>query len=129
MPSFSDTSKQKLATCHPDLITLFEQVVIQYDCTILCGIRGEKEQTEAFRSGFSKLPFPESKHNSSPSNAVDVSPYPIIWDDRERFYHFAGYVQGIANMLGINIRWGGDWDGDFDFKDQRFMDLVHFELS
>ena len=41
---------------------------------------------------------------------------------------FAGYVQGVAEQLGIKIRWGGDWDSDFDFKDQTFNDLVHFEL-
>ena len=60
--------------------------------------------------------------------AVDVCPYPIDWNNKERFYHFAGYVKGIADSMGIKIRWGGDWDGDTVFDDQSFHDLPHFEL-
>jgi peptidoglycan L-alanyl-D-glutamate endopeptidase CwlK len=26
------------------------------------------------------------------------------------------------------MRWGGDWDGDGDTKDERFFDGPHFEL-
>ena len=46
-----------------------------------------------------------------------------------RFYDFGGYVVGAAYRLGIPLRWGGDWDRDHDvFDDQRFQDLVHFEI-
>ena len=45
-----------------------------------------------------------------------------------RFYNFAGTVQGVAKMLNIKIRWGGDWDSDNDLKDQTLYDLPHFEL-
>lgn len=71
----------------------------------------------------------DSKHLALPSRAVDVAPYPINWGDKKRFYHFAGYVQGLAAQLGISLRWGGDWDGDNDLNDQTFFDLVHFELK
>ena len=27
-----------------------------------------------------------------------------------------------------NVRWGGDWNMDNNFKDQKFNDLPHFEL-
>ena len=47
----------------------------------------------------------------------------------KRFVDFAGYVKGVAEDLGIAIPWGGDWDGDGDFSDQRFHDLPHFELT
>ena len=33
-----------------------------------------------------------------------------------------------ANGMGIKIRYGGDWNGNFDLKDQNFYDGVHFEL-
>ena len=36
---------------------------------------------------------------------------------------------GIASQMGIDIIWGGDWDGDTDLKDNAFDDLVHFELK
>ena len=42
---------------------------------------------------------------------------------------FGGLVTGLAKQKGIPLRWGGDWDGDNNFKDNRFDDLVHFELS
>jgi hypothetical protein len=41
---------------------------------------------------------------------------------------FAGFVIGTAALMGISIRWGGDWDRDTYTKDNSFDDLVHFEL-
>jgi hypothetical protein len=46
----------------------------------------------------------------------------------KRMIHFAGYVQGTAQKMGIPIRWGGDWSMDFIMADERFPDLPHFEL-
>ncbi len=40
----------------------------------------------------SKIRWPDGKHNTVPSSAVDVTPYPVVWDDRERQFLFAGYV-------------------------------------
>lgn len=128
MPKFSDASAKRLAECHPSLQLLFNAVIEKYDCTILCGHRGEQQQNEAFQQGLSKQQWPHSKHNKKPSLAVDVAPYPIDWKDRDRFYHFAGFVIGAAWVLGVKIRWGGDWDRDGDLRDQSFYDLPHFEL-
>ncbi len=128
MPQFGKRSKDNLNTCHPDLQRLFNEVVKHWDCSIICGHRTEEDQNKAFHEGKSKLQFPQSKHNSYPSKAVDVVPYPVDWQDRDRFYHFAGIVVGIATQMNIKIRWGGNWDGDFQVKDENFMDLPHFEL-
>ena len=129
MPSFSDTSKKRLSTCDEKLQTLFNEVVKHFDCSVLCGHRGEEEQNKAYKAGNSQKQFPHGKHNKLPSNAVDVAPYPIDWDDRERFQYFAGFVLGTAKQFGIDIRYGGDWDGDNDLKDNKFDDLVHFEIK
>ncbi len=128
MPNFSKSSQATLNTCHPDLIKLMEVVIEHYDCTIIEGHRDKERQVALYQQGASKVFWPRSKHNTSPSRAVDVAPYPIDWTDRDRFHHFAGYVDGIANSMGISIRWGGDWDHDHEFKDNSFDDLVHFEL-
>lgn len=130
MSSFGRTSRGRLATCDPLLQSLFNRVVAGYDCSILAGHRGEAEQMTAFSANpqRSKLPWPKGRHNQNPSLAVDVAPYPIDWQNTKRFYHFAGYVLGIANILKLPIRWGGDWDSDNDLDDQKFNDLVHFEL-
>jgi len=119
----------RLRTCDSWLQRLFERVVLQYDCSVLTGHRGEEAQHEAFLSGKSKLDWPDGNHNSYPSRAIDVAPWPIDWENRKRFYHFAGYVLGVAEILAIPIRWGGDWDSDYDLDDQTFNDLVHFELQ
>ena len=139
MANFGKTSKQKLSTAHIDLQTLFNTVVKHYDCTILEGYRSVERQKSLFDAGKSKIDGIHRKgnHNYQPSRACDVVPYPIDWNDTKRFYHFSGYVLGIADML-LNegkiahvVRWGGNWHGSFadrDLKPQNFNDLVHFEL-
>ena len=139
MPKFSQISFSRLSTCHIELQTLFYEVVRSYDCSVILGYRNEEDQHEAFNSGASQLDWPNGKHNKNPSMAADVCPYPVNLSTKDvknlaRFYHFAGYVKGIAEQLKAqgkmtySIRWGGDWDSDLDFKDQKFDDLVHFEL-
>jgi peptidoglycan L-alanyl-D-glutamate endopeptidase CwlK len=129
MPQFSDSSTAKLATCDPRLITLFEKVIQTWDCQIICGHRGKADQDAAFLAGKSKRRWPNGEHNTLPSRAVDVVPYPLDWEDIRRFYFFAGYVKRVAEDLGIGVRWGGDWDGDLQVKDQNFHDLPHWELT
>ena len=133
MPAFSRKSLERLETCHPDLRVLFLEVVRHVDCAILCGHRGEEEQRQAYEDGVSGLDFPHSKHNTIPSMAVDVAPWfakkpHVRWMDRVSWYHFAGFVKATAINLGIEIRHGGDWDGDGDFHDQSLIDLPHWEL-
>ena len=128
MPEYSETSRRRLITCNPLLQQVFNEVIKYYDCSILCGHRSEKDQLIAYQEDKSKVQWPNSKHNIFPSDAVDVAPYPINWNNIKRFYHFAGFVLGVASQLRINIRFGGDWDGDEDLDDQTFNDLVHFEL-
>ena len=129
MAKFGTLSEKHLRTCDPRLQILFRDVVQTYDCTILVGHRGQEDQDKAVREGNSKVSWPNGRHNSKPSMAVDVAPHPIDWKNAKRFYHFAGYVQGKASEMGITLRWGGDWDRDFDLDDQDFMDLVHFEVA
>ena len=98
MPKFGNTSKRRLATCDEDLQELFQEVVKFFDCSILEGHRNEETQNKYFDEGKSQVKWPNGKHNSSPSTALDAAPYPI------------------------------DWDDDTDVKETKFKDLVHFEL-
>ena len=120
MPKFSDRSKSRLITCDDRLQDLFNEVVEHFDCTVLCGHRNREDQEKAYREGKSKARWGQSNHNTLPSMAVDVVPYPIDWNDIQRFHHFAGLVLGIAAMKGINIRWGGHF--------KNFFDGPHFEI-
>lgn len=134
MPSYSVRSKERLNTCHKDLRMIFNAVIPHFDNSILCGHRDEAAQMEAYNSGKSQLKWPQSKHNKSPSMAVDVAPYPIDWQDLDRFRYFAGYVMGVADILHAEgliahrLRWGGDWNRDTQVKDNNFNDMPHFEL-
>lgn len=131
MPKFSRKSKEILLTCVEDLQVIMHDVIKITDIRIISGLRGEEEQNDLFRRGLSTKMFPNSKHNSEVedalSEAVDIAPCPVDWQDEERFYYVAGVVMGVAGMLGIRLRWGGDWDMDDDLHDQTFMDLGHFE--
>lgn len=131
MPSFSDSSLQRLDTCHPDLQRVFLEVVKHRDCTILCGHRGKTEQDQAFTTGKSTTPWPKSKHNASPSLAVDVMPWystepRVRWDmtnpaTSHELREFAGFVLGVAAGMGVKLKWGGHW--------RRFFDGPHYELE
>lgn len=104
------------------------KVIQFYDCRVLCGHRDKAAQDEAYHSKRSKVRWPNSKHNKTPSLAVDVAPYPVDWTDLDRFKVFGGFVLGVAATMGVKIRWGRDWDQDWDFGDQDFNDYPHFEL-
>lgn len=135
MPKFSQSSFSKLSTCHSDLQVLFYEVIKYYDCTILEGYRNEAEQESAFNKGNTKLHYPYGKHNYNPSMAVDVTPYPVDFNNVELGLWFGGYVMGIAQKLKDegkmthSIRWGGSWDGLGKINKTGVLnDLVHFEL-
>lgn len=121
MNIFSKQSQERLNTCHPFLQEICNELIKEMDFTVLCGYRDKAAQNEAFSKGASKLKFPKSKHNSSPSMAVDLAPYPIDWNDHTRFKALAARFKQIAEHKRIGITWGGDFKG--------FPDMPHFQLK
>ena len=128
MYKFGPRSKREMTNIHPDLKKVLNEVIKHVDCSVIEGHRSAERQNKLFEEGKTKLKFPHGRHNSNPSRAVDVVPYPIDWDDRERFHLFAGFVIGIAKSMEINLRWGGDWNMNFEVDDNNFDDFPHFEL-
>lgn len=134
MPKLNEKSFSKLTTAHSDLQAVFFEVIKYFDCEVITAYRGEEEQNKAFEEKKTQKIWPLSKHNQMPSLAIDVSPLPIDWNDTKRFYYFAGFVKGISEKLKSegkithSIRWGGDWDNDTEVKENKFNDLVHFEI-
>lgn len=128
MFNYSKKSEERLATCHPELQRLFRSVLKEADHIIICGHRGEAEQEAAWKNGNSQLRWPQSKHNSLPSMAVDAAPCKvengktiIDWNDIEGFKKFGNIVKRHAEDLGIDISWGGEW--------VRFRDYPHYQLE
>lgn len=138
MPKFSHASLKQLGTCDPRLQQVLGAVIGLFDFTVLEGHRNEVDQERAYAKNASQVHWPFGKHNSIPSQAVDIAPYPIDWGDgkdpakaeaaRQRFCYLAGFIMSEAIRQGISLRWGGDWDGDRDTRDEHFRDLGHFEI-
>jgi peptidoglycan L-alanyl-D-glutamate endopeptidase CwlK len=107
-------SLAKLEMCCDDLQLLILDVAQRVDAgelfsagirdiTVLCGHRGKAEQDDAFARKTSKLTWPHSKHNKTPSMAVDIAPYPLDWNDREAFLVLRGFVLARAAALKLRI--------------------------
>ena len=128
MARFSKHSLKHLRTLHSDLQEVLYEAIKYFDFKVLEGKRGRQRQNDLYESGKSHLTYPKSKHNKEPSEAVDIAPYPIDWNDRERFTLLAGFVLGIGKVKGIELIWGGDWDRDYTVSDNKFDDLPHIEL-
>tara|TARA_R110002167_G_scaffold35764_1_gene114044 strand:+ start:1208 stop:1603 length:396 start_codon:yes stop_codon:yes gene_type:complete len=128
MPRYSKRSKKRLASCDERLQEVFNEVIKHVDCSVLEGHRSKERQNKLYDEGRTKVKYPNGRHNTNPSKAADVTPYPVDWEDRERQTLFAGFVIGIARGMGYRIRWGGDWDMDFQVMDNRFDDFPHFEI-
>jgi len=101
------------------------------DFTIVCAHRSEADQNKAYNEKKSKVRWPNSKHNTYPAEAMDLAPFvngAISWN----WYHcsvLGGIVLATAKILGVELRWGGNWDMDGEpITDQDFQDLAHFEL-
>ena len=128
MPKFSKLSEQRLNELHPELQRLLREAIKYVDFSIDCGHRSKMEQDKAVASGKSQTPWPTSKHNSVPSLAVDISPYPTNWKDERAFDILAGILLGLSFSMGIQIRLGADWDGDLNTLEHSFVDRPHLEL-
>lgn len=101
------------------------------DITLLDGARTKAEQDHYNSIGTSTVKWPNSKHNTYPSIAVDLQPYPYP-DYEPKLWGALGYLAGRAHAIateeGFRIRWGGDWNGNGDLTDQTFDDLFHIEV-
>ena len=92
MPRFGTRSRNALHSCDERLVKVFNEVIKTVDCAVLEGHRDKDKQNKYYKEGKTKLKYPLGRHNEVPSRAVDVVPYPIDWNDRERFHLFAGFV-------------------------------------
>lgn len=133
MPAFSPSSLAQLATCHPDLQRIAHESIKYFDFTVLEGHRDQAKQDAAVAAGNSKTPWPQSKHNATPSLAMDCAPYPIDWSGTakslERFVFMQGIFCAVAMRLGIEIRSGIDWNRNEDMRDEfGLRDYPHIEL-
>ena len=129
MPQFGELSQKRLRKVHPSLKQLVGRVVAEFDMVVLEGDRTKERQAQLVAEGASKTM--NSKHiiqSDGYAHAVDIAPYPIDWNNLAPYYYMAGRILQLAMDEGLKVRWGGDWDMDGDLTEEKFLDLVHFEL-
>ena len=115
----SNRSLQSLSGVHPDLVAVVKLAITitEQDFTVIEGIRNINRQRELYKAG--KSTTMNSRHITG--HAVDMVPWPVDWEDIERFEIMAEAMKLAAKELGIPIVWGGDW--------KSFYDAPHFELD
>lgn len=122
MPSFGKRSTEKLHTLDMDLQEVLNEAIKHFDFSIIDGHRDMETQNKYFNDGVSQVRWPNSKHNTYPSRAVDIVPYPGGFENpNEVFDRMATHIFAAANDLGVRLDWGGHW--------KNFKDYPHFELT
>lgn len=112
-------SLQSLSGVHPDMVAVVKRAIeiTGVDFTVIEGIRNINRQRELFKAG--KSTTMNSRHITG--HAVDMVPWPVDWEDLERFEVMSEAMKTAAEELEIPIVWGGDW--------KSFYDAPHFELD
>jgi peptidoglycan L-alanyl-D-glutamate endopeptidase CwlK len=112
-------SRQNLSGVHPDMIAVVEKALelSEVDFTVIEGVRNIERQRQLLADG--KSTTLKSRHLTG--HAVDMVPWPVDWEDLERFEAMAKAMKAAAKELEVPIIWGGDW--------KSFYDAPHFELN
>lgn len=112
-------SLQNLSGVHPDLVAVVKLAITitEQDFTVIEGVRNINRQRELVKKGASTTM--NSRHITG--HAVDMVPWPVDWEDLERFEIMSEAMKTAAEELDIPIKWGGDW--------KSFYDAPHFELD
>jgi len=112
-------SNQSLSGVHVDLVAVVKKAIeiTEVDFSVIEGIRHIERQRQLVKEG--KSTTLNSRHLTG--HAVDMVPYPVDWEDLERFELMAEAMKSASEELEIPIKWGGDW--------KSFYDAPHFELD
>ncbi len=133
MRKWSNKSLRIRETLDPRLQGMVDELLLYMDVSLVSGHRGQPEQDALYYATpqRSKVQYPDSKHNTYPSLAVDMQPYPYPTTAVE-LWAALGYMAGlcwlIAQKHGFRIRWGGDWNRNGSVTDNGFDDLFHVEI-
>lgn len=111
-------SLQRLKGVNPALVKVVKRAIelSEVDFTVLEGVRSEKRQRELFKKGATRTM--NSYHLTG--HAVDLAPWPIDWNDTDKFVKIADAMEKAADELGVPLQWGGNW--------RTFVDMPHFQI-
>ena len=122
-------SRRRLEGVHHDIVRVVERAIelTEVDFTVLEGLRTEKRQERLVAIGNSWTM--KSRHLTG--HAVDLAPViggRIPWQDLSQFVLVSEAMFKAADELGVLIQWGGDWDLDGDWRDEKRFDGPHFQI-
>lgn len=132
MFEWAESSKKRLKEADYDLQLICNEVkkISEIDFDISCAYRSREEQKALYKKGLSQLDgtSKKSKHNYTPSRAVDIYCYNGSKADysHDKMHYMAGLFRAVSEDLykrGITknqLRWGGWWED--------FPDMPHYEL-
>ena len=139
MYSFGKISTERLKTIHPIGQLILNDAIKVVDFSIICGLRNEQDQDEAFRNNKSTKQFPDSRHNKTNdpqfelikhdiSDAWDIAPWPTLYSNEKYILIVAGVIKACAERYSVKLRWGGDWNGNGKLNDSNsdlYLSLIH----
>lgn len=156
---FSQTSLSRLSKVHPDMVRVVKRAAQMAtkaeDFMVLEGVRTEEQCFINYGKGRSAAeckaagvpvkyakPIADkvtwlknplgSKHvlqADGYSHAVDLVPVPIDWNNLRRFDKMAKLILRAAELEGVKIRWGADWNRNGVPRERGETDSPHFELD
>jgi peptidoglycan LD-endopeptidase CwlK len=136
--SLGAKSRERLQGVHPRLASVVERAIelTAQDFMVLEGVRTPARQKELYSQGRTKPGQKvtwtlNSNHflNSATGygHAVDLVPFPVDWS-HAKLNVVSKAMFAAAKELGVELRWGADWDRDGKPREKGETDSPHFEL-
>ena len=128
------TSMARLQGVDETLVNVVKRAIeiSEVDFTVLEGVRTLERQRELYAQGRTapgKIVTWTMKSRHIEGKAVDLVPYPLDWNDLEKFNKIKDAMFQAARELDVNLRWGADWDGDGNYREKGEYDSPHFEIN
>ena len=106
--------------------------ISEIDFTVMEGVRTLDHQRELYAQGRTapgKIVAWTMKSKHIEGKAVDLVPYPLDWNDLDKFDKIKNAMFQAAKEIDVNLRWGADWDSDGKYREKGEYDSPHFELN
>lgn len=128
------TSLARLQGVDETLVNVVKRAIeiSEVDFTVMEGVRTLERQRELYAQGRTapgKIVTWTMKSRHIEGKAVDLVPYPLDWNDLEKFNKIKDAMFQAARELDVNLRWGADWDGDGNYREKGEYDSPHFEIN
>lgn len=128
------TSLARLQGVDETLVNVVKRAIeiSEVDFTVMEGVRTLERQRELYAQGRTapgKIVTWTMKSRHIEGKAVDLVPYPLDWNDLDKFNKIKDAMFQAARELDVNLRWGADWDGDGNYREKGEYDSPHFEIN